>query len=313
MSGFLAWFALPNFVRTKIREQSLCAKNVSVCRSADHFLGLRVITSRSGTKEGRTSPDGGLTHTNTQYLYPGRIPFLMFVTSVPEQRNTYYECEPSALELNSTESRENGTATLLHVGCGVDSAQAAEQATSSPLTEQDPWSSSIELLGRFQRFGNVVDLQRAITVLEELRSTPGHLINLGNSFLARFERLGELTDFEDAMSRQRDAVDLTPDDHPDKPGCLNSLGHSFFLRFERLGELSDIEDAISGQRNAVELSLDGHPHKPKYLNNLGNSLQVRFDHLGELTDLADAISALGDAVDLTPHGDPDKPACLSIA
>jgi hypothetical protein len=36
-------------------------------------------------------------------------------------------------------------------------------------------------------------------------------------FSARFERLGELSDLEDAISRHRDAVDLTPHGHPDKP------------------------------------------------------------------------------------------------
>ena len=49
---------------------------------------------------------------------------------------------------------------------------------------------------------------------------------------------------EDAISMQKDAVDLIPNGHPHKPGYLNILGDSFRTCFERLGRLSDMEDAI---------------------------------------------------------------------
>ncbi|KAF8443866.1 hypothetical protein L210DRAFT_3643456 [Boletus edulis BED1] len=66
---------------------------------------------------------------------------------------------------------------------------------------------------------------------------PGRLNNLGRSFRARFKRLGELRDLEDAISTHMDAIHLTPDGHPDRPHCLNNLGNSFKARFKRLGEL----------------------------------------------------------------------------
>ncbi|KAF8132582.1 hypothetical protein EV363DRAFT_1295983 [Boletus edulis] len=69
--------------------------------------------------------------------------------------------------------------------------------------------------------------------------------NLGNSFRARFERLGELRDLEDAISTRSDVVHLTPDGHRDKPSRLNNSGNSFITRFEHLGEPSDPEDTIS--------------------------------------------------------------------
>ena len=59
------------------------------------------------------------------------------------------------------------------------------------------------------------------------------LNNLGNSF-TRFERLGELSDLEDAISMPRDAVDLTPRGRTDGPARLNNLGNSV-TRFECLG------------------------------------------------------------------------------
>ena len=74
---------------------------------------------------------------------------------------------------------------------------------------------------------------------------PSRLANLGSTFATRFECLGQLSNLEDAISRQREAVDLTPRDHPQKPMFLTILALSFRNRFERLGELSDLEEAVS--------------------------------------------------------------------
>jgi tetratricopeptide (TPR) repeat protein len=129
--------------------------------------------------------------------------------------------------------------------------------------------------------------------------------------VARFERLGELSDLEGGISRHRDAVDLTPHGHPHKPTYLNNFGSVLISRFQRLGELSDLENAISRHKDAVDLTPHGHPHRPACLNNLGISLFIRFECLGKLSDLEDAISRHENAVDVTPHGHPDKPARLN--
>ena len=124
---------------------------------------------------------------------------------------------------------------------------------------------------------------------------------------ARFDRLGELSDLECAISTLSLGVDLTPHGHPDRPACLTNLGNSLITRFDHLGVLSDLEDAISGHRDAVDLTPHDHPDRPACLNNLGNSLFTRFERLGELGDLEHAISSHRDAVDATSRGHPDKP------
>ena len=231
-----------------------------------------------------------------------------------------------AMELSSAESHEKRVATFvlqLHTGrrvCPVttDRRLSVEDSDSRSVNE-DPWIFSVQLLGRFKRFGDIAVLQQAITLLEELvRSTSvwdhryrGGLANLGVALSYRFIHLGELCDLEDAIFRMRDAVDLTPHGHPDKPAHLSNLGNSFKARFKRLGELSDLEQAISTFRDAVDLTPHGHPDKPHHLNHLGNSFFTRFQRIGELSDLEDAISRMRDVVDLTPHGHPDKPAHLS--
>ena len=232
-----------------------------------------------------------------------------------------------AMELSSTESHEKRAATFVlelharHRGdlVQVDDESLVEQDTTSGLTDEDAGILSVQLLHRFERFGDVADLQQAITLLEEIiRSTStwdvrhrGGLANLGVALSHRFQRLGELRDLEGAIARHRDANDLTPYGHPDKRRRLNNLGNSFRARFERLGELSDLEDAISMLRDAVCLTPHSHPQKPTLLNGLGSFFHARFERLGELIDLEDAISRQRDAVDLTPHGHPNKSAVLS--
>ena len=137
------------------------------------------------------------------------------------------------------------------------------------------------------------------------------LNNLGNCFKVRFQRLGELSDLENAISTLRDAVDRTPHGHPDRPSRLSNLGCSFKARFNRLGQLSDLERAISTLRDAVGFTPHGHPDKPGRLSDLGTTFLARFKRLGELSDLEGAISTLRDAVGLTPRGHPREPGCLA--
>ncbi|KAG8834630.1 hypothetical protein FRC20_007420, partial [Serendipita sp. 405] len=140
---------------------------------------------------------------------------------------------------------------------------------------------------------------------------PRRLSNLGNSLLTRFERFGNLDDMNDAIVKHQAAVDLTPDGHPDKPQQLSNLGNSLLTRFDRLGNLDDMKNAIVQHQIAVDLTPDDHPDKPRQLSNLGNSLLTRFDRLGNLDDMNNAIVQHQAAVNLTPDGHPEKPSWLS--
>ncbi|KAJ7865821.1 CHAT domain-containing protein [Mycena leptocephala] len=175
------------------------------------------------------------------------------------------------------------------------------------------------LLGRFERLGDLSDINKSVLMLEDaVQLTPdGHpdkptrLNNLGNSLFRCFERLGDLSDINKSVLMKEDAVQLTPDGHPDKPTRLNNLGNSLFRCFERLGDLSDINKSVLMKEDAVQLTPDGHPDKPSRLNNLGNSLMGRFEWLGDLSDINNSVLMFEDAVQLTPDGHPDKPGWLN--
>ncbi|KAF8139602.1 TPR-like protein [Boletus edulis] len=231
-----------------------------------------------------------------------------------------------AMELSCTESHQHRSASFilkLQAGLRIDPVRvygelSGEQGSASRFTEEGPWELSVQLLKRFERFGDLPDIQRAIRILEELVRTTSlwdhryyvGLANLGVALSYRFDHFGDLNDLENAILRKREAVDLTPQGHPDKPSLLNNLATSFKARFELLGELSDLEKAISTLKEAVDLTPQDHPDKPNRLKRLATSFKTRFERLGELSDLEKAILVLGDAVDLTPHGHPDKPGCL---
>jgi hypothetical protein len=73
-----------------------------------------------------------------------------------------------AMELSSTDSHEKRAATFvlqLHAGRGVGHVQAGgessvEQDSTSRLTDEDPWIFSVQLLDRFERFGDLAELQQ---------------------------------------------------------------------------------------------------------------------------------------------------------
>ena len=112
--------------------------------------------------------------------------------------------------------------------------------------------------------------------------------NLGNSFLSRFERSGELVDIEEAISAHKDAVRLTPDGHALKPSRLANLGQSFQHRFQRLRNHHDLDNAIAHYRLSAT-SLTGPP-------------LIRFQstlHWARLTS-ATSLDAYSVAIDLIP-------------
>ena len=59
-----------------------------------------------------------------------------------------------------------------------------------------------------------------------------------------------LSDLDEAITAQQQAVRLTPDGHPRKPACLSNLGISFRGRFKRLGDVADLDEAITTQQQA---------------------------------------------------------------
>ncbi|TEB31131.1 hypothetical protein FA13DRAFT_1774504 [Coprinellus micaceus] len=157
-----------------------------------------------------------------------------------------------------------------------------------------------------KRFANLLML--AVSLIPKGHAVlPTMLMNLGSSFLSRFERTDSLLDINEAISVQSRAVDLTPAGHADRRKRLTNLGNSFISRFKLTRDPSDLSKAISTHTQSVEITPDSHAGLPIVLNNLANSLLCRFEHFDEVGDVTKAIMVWTRTVDLVPGGHPSLP------
>ena len=158
----------------------------------------------------------------------------------------------------------------------------------------------------------IKDQQRAVQLTPDGHADlPALLNNLGNSFIRRFKRTGDLADISEAIQNQQRAVQFTPDGNPDLPALLSNLGVSFRCRFRHTGDLADLSEAIQKQQCAIQLTPDGLAGLPGRLSNLGISLQSRFERTGDLTDISEAIIVQQRGVQLTSNGHADLTALLN--
>src|SRR5262249_61289249 len=81
-----------------------------------------------------------------------------------------------------------------------------------------------------------------------------HLTNVGEALRARFERVGDLADINEAVVIGRAAVAATPTDHPDQTKYLRSLGKALQARFERVGDPANANEALNAWRGAAMVS-----------------------------------------------------------
>ncbi|KAF8752266.1 TPR-like protein [Rhizoctonia solani] len=144
---------------------------------------------------------------------------------------------------------------------------------------------------RYQNFGELSDLDKAI----EYRHT-----NLGVSYNDRYQHLSELDDLEKTIECRSHALELTPDNDPDRPDRYTVLAVSHSDRYQRLQDLDDLQKAIEYSTFALTLTPDGHLALPDRHGNLGSLYTDRYTLLGDLGDLAKAIEYYSHAVKLTP-------------
>ncbi|KAG9082856.1 hypothetical protein FS749_006513 [Ceratobasidium sp. UAMH 11750] len=95
---------------------------------------------------------------------------------------------------------------------------------------------------------------------EDHPDRPRRLNSLGNSYIKRFELIGDLEDLKKASSCFDLAVTLIPDGHPDKPKCLNDSGRGHRRLFLNVGLVNDAMAALVSFERAALMS-SGHPYE----------------------------------------------------
>ncbi|CAE6382402.1 unnamed protein product [Rhizoctonia solani] len=216
-------------------------------------------------------------------------------------------------------------AQFQRTGHSVDINKAIEYLTQAiKLTPNDP--RRLEGLGISYRTRSLHiaptalgDIEKALANLglavectpEAHGERPRRLANLGVAWEARFRRLGDLHDNEQAIRYKEQAVDFTAEDDPDLPIRLESLGVSYETRFQRLGQLDDIETAIQRLTRAVDLTPQNDLGLSRRLDNLGTCHAALFERVQCLEDSRKSIEYLVRAVQCTPDHHPDLPRLLN--
>ncbi len=149
------------------------------------------------------------------------------------------------------------------------------------------------------KVGNLSDLTRYYTAL-------------ATALASRFEKFGDLKDLERAISISEIAITATP---AGKQGKLARMRNNASVELGRkvrsgLGTFADVERAIELAQQAIEATPEGHHHLAKYRSSLADHYVLRFDMKGEMADLDHAISLIEQVLASLPIGHLNRSACL---
>ncbi|CAE6418508.1 unnamed protein product [Rhizoctonia solani] len=167
---------------------------------------------------------------------------------------------------------------------------------------------SLSYVSRFERFGNLEDIELAIrhqahAILIAPQSDKNlylWLMYLGDSYDARYDHFGNDEDLEIAVELYWQSLLLTSKEHEDRPRILQQLGCAYSNRFQQQGELYNVDKAITYQSQALRLLPAGGSYRTITLGNLGISYLRRFERSGNLGDIKNAIEYQSQAISLTP-------------
>jgi hypothetical protein len=156
----------------------------------------------------------------------------------------------------------------------------------------------------YEQTGELSFLDEAIDVFRATVArapSPERLHNFGVTLLARFKRYQSADDLDHAISRFREAADVSPPVSVIHAAATNSLGNALFLRFDLLGQDADMDAAISAHAEAVRSARENSIDRAMYQANLGVSLMIRGQRANSAQDIDAAIREQESAAAGIPH------------
>jgi len=115
------------------------------------------------------------------------------------------------------------------------------------------------------------------------------LNNLTISLIARFLRMGSMSDLDCALATMEKAVSVTRAERPNLAMYLSNLSNILLGRVSRTGLIDDINRDIAVNEKAMTLIPTGHPNLPGIQTNLATVLCNRSQLTGSIDDLNRAI------------------------
>ncbi|RYP48549.1 hypothetical protein DL768_005588 [Monosporascus sp. mg162] len=162
----------------------------------------------------------------------------------------------------------------------VTSKETEASAGSSERLGSEVWAPSVSV-----RVARAPPRWCEIAVAKSDEGVVTRLDNLGNQLESRYERTGEITDLEEAIGVAREAVESTPHDHPDQAGRLSNLGTKLGRRYERTGETANLEEAIEVARQAVESTPHDHPSETSFISAKGGAKGLDLNIITSIRDV----------------------------
>jgi len=143
---------------------------------------------------------------------------------------------------------------------------------------------SLETIDAMVTFvGTLPSLQRA-----SLYSDWGEMLS------SRYERTGCLDDLTKSIELNEIAVNLTPEDNPQRSSFLHRLCNALQNRFEETKSMEDINRAIEGRTEIINRTHDDDPSRTTYLIGLSSCLGLR--NTGPMKDLEQAMTLAAEAL-----------------
>ena len=221
---------------------------------------------------------------------------------------------------NQFQDRAVGTGS----GEDLDSAIEHLRTAASLAATTDPGrrpSVLSDLSGALQdryreRFGPA-DLQEALATSEQaVAEAPGRALvvhNYAGALMQKFWATGDLADRAAAMSRQREALRLTPKGGgTGRAVMLTSLAAALRSGYRQTRSAAELDEAIGLGREALdELDPRDVANRAYCCGTLGSALFTRFQESGQQADLTDAIEFCRIAVEGMPAGGSRRALWLS--
>lgn len=125
----------------------------------------------------------------------------------------------------------------------------------------------------------------------------------------RYKQAGQIDDSNRAIRSYNQAVEATPDDHPDRAWLFQELGASLGDRYHKTQQVDDLEQAIEFFQQAVKATKatpKKYQERARRFAGVGAGLRDRYKNTDHIDDSNRAIQCYRQAIEATPDNHPDR-------
>ncbi|KAF5618607.1 hypothetical protein F52700_12127 [Fusarium sp. NRRL 52700] len=211
------------------------------------------------------------------------------------------------------------TGNLQDMENGITMTKQAVSVTASNDPELPKWLNNLgnHLSNRNLVTGSFVDLDEAVSLNRRAAASVSDatmralfLNNLSAKLDLKAEANGDSNIYDEAIELAKQAIALTPDNHPYQSKWLSNLATHLLERFDRSWDLKDLQYAINAASKAADLTPNG-PTKALYLDAVADGLNRKYDKMGQLADLEEGIRMTEMALEMLPSHHSKRPQILS--